>query len=66
MFVTINGGLYTAVVSLSCIYAYPADRDNGLPDKIDVLSRSGKAVALSLPPSEFVMYMQVGTVGGSQ
>lgn len=64
-FVTIDAGLHAAGESLSCIYAYPAGGANGLPRKVDVLSRNGKAVALSIPPSGFVIYMQVGTDGNS-
>ncbi|KAH7109862.1 alpha-amylase [Dendryphion nanum] len=56
-FVTIDGGLHAEGQALNCIYASPSELGQDAPKKVDVLSRNGKAIFLSLPPAGFVCYM---------
>jgi glycosidase len=63
-FVTIDAGLHMMGQILTCIY--PGERVDGLNNKTEVIGLNGTAVALSIPPSGFVMYMRIGTVTGSQ
>jgi glycosidase len=58
-YVTIDAGLHAVGQKLTCIYAYPAQGVNGLGSEIEVIDRNGKAVALSVPPSGFVVYMRI-------
>jgi glycosidase len=59
-YVTIDAGLHAVGQTLTCIYAYPAQKVDGLRNEIEVIDLNRTAVALSIPPGGFVAFSHDG------